>query len=77
MHVRDLLSGRIMLVDFSVLCWWDVSATRMYWNQHMWITRDVVDMNNDSEIFPCYLQHSDPDRYSVEHNVFAILFHVV
>ena len=43
----------------------------------MWITRDVVDMNNDSENYPCYLQQSDPDRYSVEHNVFAILFHVV
>ena len=43
----------------------------------MWITRDVVDMNNDSEIFLCYLQQSDPDRYSVKHNVFAILFHIV
>ena len=42
----------------------------------MWITRDMVDMNNDSENYPCYLQQSDPDRYSVEYNMFAIRFHV-
>ena len=40
----------------------------------MWITRDVVEMNNDRENYPCFLQQSDHDRYSVEYNMFAILF---
>ena len=42
----------------------------------MWITRDVVVMNIDREDYPRFLQQSDPDRYSVEYNMFAIRFHV-
>ena len=42
----------------------------------MWISRDVVEMNNDRENYPCFLQQSDNDRYRSEHNVFAIRFHV-
>ena len=42
----------------------------------MWITRDVVEMNNDREDYPCFLQQSDHDRYSVEYIMFTIRFHV-
>ena len=42
----------------------------------MWITHDVVEMNNDRDNYPCFLQQSDHDRYRSEHNMLAIRFHV-
>ena len=42
----------------------------------MWITHDVVEINNDREDYPCFLQQSNHDRYSAEQNMLAIRFHV-